>query len=390
MNKLLPTILTLALAFLLACSLTGPALGKTSRRRAAANLPNFGKTNDHYYRGAQPRASQYDDLARLGVKTIIDLRDDAQAYARPAAERAGLRYVNLPLNDKRRPLDDAAGRFLALVKDQANWPVYVHCAGGRHRTGAMTAVYRMTVDGWDLDRAYAEMKQYDFYTRNGHKPYKTFVEEYYRNLQAEASAPTTGHQTGQTGPEAVWGPGMSILQQIKEECAVQAGPSFGECFARGMQKAGASPQALAFTNRIHNDGFMRDFRNAGTVDIAYVYYPFRANEPQGAFLVNGSPNLIDVDDQSLLPQDGLKENPTYARLARKYPGLTLWPGNRNGTDAITASKLPGGGSQFAVAYLLRDGCHACKKIGTAQFAFHFDKAGTFSGVKLLNVAVSSK
>ena len=150
----------------------------------AVEPPNFGKVNEHYYRGAQPRADQYDELAEAGVKTIVDLRDDARSYARPAAERVGLRYINLPLNDKRYPPKDAAARFLAIVNDPANWPVYVHCAGGRHRTGAMTAVYRMTQEGWDINRAYSEMKEYDFYTRRGHRPYKVYVYDYYRDLKA--------------------------------------------------------------------------------------------------------------------------------------------------------------------------------------------------------------
>jgi tyrosine-protein phosphatase SIW14 len=202
--KMLQTLLGSALAVALACLLISVAGGQTGEqaskrlgqsrkaaRKAAAqaagvDLPNFGQINDHYYRGAQPTPRQYDDLKAIGVKTIVDLRDDAQPYANPSAERDGLRYFNLPLNDKRYPPEDAASRFLQIVNDQENWPVYVHCAGGRHRTGAMTAVYRMTVDGWELNRAYAEMKQYDFYTRMGHKPYKRYVENYYRDLRAEA------------------------------------------------------------------------------------------------------------------------------------------------------------------------------------------------------------
>ena len=90
----------------------------------------------------------------------------------------------MPLNDKQYPPKDAAERFLKAANDQANWPIYVHCAGGRHRTGAMTAVYRMSVDGWNIQHAYAEMKQYDFYTRNGHEPYKVYVYDYYGDLQA--------------------------------------------------------------------------------------------------------------------------------------------------------------------------------------------------------------
>ena len=151
---------------------------------AMVDVENFGQVTEFYYRGAQPKGDGYDQLAAIGVKTIIDLRDDPKDYARKLAEQAGMKYINFPLDDKGYPPPDAASKFLALVKDQENWPVYVHCAGGRHRTGAMTAVFRMTVQGWDADRAYEEMKDYDFYTRWGHKDMKRFVFNYYRGLNS--------------------------------------------------------------------------------------------------------------------------------------------------------------------------------------------------------------
>ncbi len=145
-------------------------------------VSNFGKVEEFYYRGAQPKDDEYDRLAALGIKTIIDLRNDPKNYAKSKAEIAGLKYVNLPMSDKDYPATDAADKFLSLVNDKANWPVYVHCAGGRHRTGAMTAVFRMKIQGWDVAQAYDEMKDYDFYTRFGHKAMKTFVFDYYQGL----------------------------------------------------------------------------------------------------------------------------------------------------------------------------------------------------------------
>src|SRR5262249_40082713 len=149
-------------------------------------VDNFGQVTDFYYRGGQPRGDEYSQLAAIGVKTIIDLRDDPKDYARALTEQAGMKYFNLPLSDKDYPPPASASKFLSLVNDKENWPVYVHCAGGRHRTGAMTAVFRMTVQGWDAERAYEEMKDYDFYTRFGHKAMKRFVFDYYRGMkQAE-------------------------------------------------------------------------------------------------------------------------------------------------------------------------------------------------------------
>ncbi len=159
----------------------------------AVDIENFGQVNDHIYRGGQPKGGNYRQLAALGVKTIVDLRGDSERNARSSAEQAGLRYINLPLEPKSYPQADAAARFLEIVNDKANWPVYVHCAGGRHRTGAMLAVYRMEVDHWTIEQAFDEMKQYDFYTRNGHGCYKDYVFDYFRDHQAHAQ-PATGAQ----------------------------------------------------------------------------------------------------------------------------------------------------------------------------------------------------
>jgi protein tyrosine/serine phosphatase len=67
---------------------------------------------------------------------------------------------------------------MTLVTDPANQPVYVHCAGGRHRTGVMTAVCRMTHDGWAAEQAFKEMKQYKFGADFLHPEFKKFVYAY--------------------------------------------------------------------------------------------------------------------------------------------------------------------------------------------------------------------
>ena len=96
------------------------------------------------------------------MKTVIDLRKDKLEESSAWAQAAGLKYINIPLTTKRAATDDQSNHFLKLVNDPANWPVYVHCKGGRHRTGQMTAIYRITQDRWTADQAYKEMQHYDF------------------------------------------------------------------------------------------------------------------------------------------------------------------------------------------------------------------------------------
>src|SRR5690349_11473725 len=122
-------------------------------RVAGIRIDNFGRINDKYYRGAQPNGRDYSDLAALGVRTVIDLTNDGRDDERGLVERAGMTFYRIPMTTSDRPADASVARFLKLVNDPANQPVYVHCQGGRHRTGTMTAVYRMTHDRWTADQA---------------------------------------------------------------------------------------------------------------------------------------------------------------------------------------------------------------------------------------------
>jgi tyrosine-protein phosphatase SIW14 len=160
--------------------LLGAAAAASAGTPAAIAIDNFGRINDMYYRGAQPQGRDYGDLAALGVKTIVDLTAAGEASAdEPAAvAKAGMKLVRIPLTTHDEPSGAAVTQFLAVVNDPANQPVYVHCQGGRHRTGALTAVYRMIHDRWSPDRAYAEMEQYRFGPAFLHAALKNFVYAY--------------------------------------------------------------------------------------------------------------------------------------------------------------------------------------------------------------------
>jgi protein tyrosine/serine phosphatase len=155
-------------------------------------IKNFGQMDERFYRGAQPKEKDYKDLAALGVKTVIDLRDEPTDYEKPAVEALGMRYVNIPMSDKQYPKEEQITAFLKLVDDPATGKFYVHCAGGRHRTGVMGAVYRFTRYHWNFDQVYKEMKDYDFYTRWGHGEMKKYVEDYWQRTQANNIAASAG------------------------------------------------------------------------------------------------------------------------------------------------------------------------------------------------------
>jgi protein tyrosine/serine phosphatase len=146
-------------------------------------IKNFGQMDARFYRGAQPKEDDYQSLAALGIKTVIDLRDDATSYEKSAVEALGMRYVNIPMSDKDYPREEQIATFLKLANDPDTGAFYVHCAGGRHRTGVMGAVYRFTKYGWNYEQVYKEMKDYDFYSRWGHGDMKKYVQDYWQRVQ---------------------------------------------------------------------------------------------------------------------------------------------------------------------------------------------------------------
>ena len=160
----------------------------TANQKLSANLQiirieNFGQMDERFYRGAQPSEKDYKDLAALGINTVIDLRDDPERNERPMVESLEMKYVNIPMAGKKYPTPAVTELFLKTVNDPATGKFFVHCAGGRHRTGAMGAVYRFQFYHWTFDQAYKEMKQYDFYTTWGHQAFKDFVVNYYAQTQ---------------------------------------------------------------------------------------------------------------------------------------------------------------------------------------------------------------
>jgi len=180
-----PNLITL---LVIVFALAGFAQGKGKVSKFPdVKIKNFGQMDDRFYRGARPKDQDYAALAALGVHTIIDLTDNSREYEQPAVERAGLKYVNIPMVDKSYPSMEQVNEFLKVANDPATGKFFVHCAGGRHRTGVMGAVYRFTHDHWNLQQALAEMDQYEFGSGVGHGKQRDFVSDYWQRFQSKSA-----------------------------------------------------------------------------------------------------------------------------------------------------------------------------------------------------------
>jgi uncharacterized protein (TIGR01244 family) len=117
------------------------------------------------------------ELKKLGFVSIINLREATESGAnldaeREAAERAGLHYVDLPLN-ARSPDPAVVAQFLQIVIEPANRPVLAHDSSG-DRPAALWLIKRLVVDGWDGDRAIKEATELGLTS----EPLKVFALDY--------------------------------------------------------------------------------------------------------------------------------------------------------------------------------------------------------------------
>ncbi|HEY3137297.1 MAG TPA: tyrosine-protein phosphatase [Blastocatellia bacterium] len=176
------SVLTCALALLASVSLAQQA-------ESYKELPNFHKVSDALYRGAQPLGGGVKKLAGLGIKTIINLRgeDDLARQEKKDAEAAGLHYFSVSMAGLSAPSDEQIARVMAIIDKPENQPVFIHCKRGSDRTGTIAAVYRISHDGWNPDRALAEAKTYGMsWTEFGMRGY---ISDYNKRKASTSSQP---------------------------------------------------------------------------------------------------------------------------------------------------------------------------------------------------------
>ena len=180
---------------ILLLSVAAAAKGASNPAFPNVHIKNFGQMDERFYRGAEPKSLEdIEALKELGINTVIDLQAKPEREERAWVESLGMRYVNIPMVERQYPRPEWVAAFMKTVDDPATGKFFVHCAGGRHRTGSMGAVYRFEKYGWNFDQVYSEMKQFDFYTKWGHGDFKTFVEDYARQVQGRhAAQPAAAH-----------------------------------------------------------------------------------------------------------------------------------------------------------------------------------------------------
>jgi hypothetical protein len=133
------------------------------------------------YRSGQLTVAGFTEVVqRYGIRTIVNVQDDnpdpdlfvsfwgsKTIRESELCARLGVRLVQIAPDlvsrraapgERPRAIDE----FLAVLDREDTYPVLIHCKAGLHRTGILTAVYRMEYQGWSHSAAYHELKGLGF------------------------------------------------------------------------------------------------------------------------------------------------------------------------------------------------------------------------------------
>jgi len=107
--------------------------------------------------GGQPSLVDVDQLARDGVKVIINLRPEGeydQQAIREKANAAGIKHITVPVAGAGGITIDNARRLDEILKEIGDSKSLIHCASG-NRAGALLAVRAYYVQGMDKEESLA-------------------------------------------------------------------------------------------------------------------------------------------------------------------------------------------------------------------------------------------
>ena len=137
------------------------------------SIPNFHQVHPWLYRSGQPTQTGLSNLQQMEIKTIINLKYDFLKFFQEGpgevkreqewATKANIRFEHIPLHPIWAPKAEEIDRVLTLIRNQDNWPIYIHCVSGVNRTGIIIGAYRVKFEGWTPQQAYKEMVSLGFH-----------------------------------------------------------------------------------------------------------------------------------------------------------------------------------------------------------------------------------
>ena len=171
------------------------ALVLTTYPLTAAGESKVFRIDDHVFRGKQPAKAEFATIAKMGIRTVLDLRGGPihGPRERKIVEAAGMQYISIRLSGIFPPKDKQMARILAILQDPNCTPVFVHCRRGGDRVGTVIACYRMFHDHWTNAQAMAEARKYRI------SPLEVLMQRYVRHFDPSRIQLPTPADSSDTG-----------------------------------------------------------------------------------------------------------------------------------------------------------------------------------------------
>lgn len=108
------------------------------------------------FRSAQPAPHQIGAAARLGVRTVVNLRGERLCGSywleQAACQRHGLKLVNFQVRSRAAPsLEELRGA--RELFESLEYPILMHCKSGADRAGLMSVLYQHLRGGVPMEQA---------------------------------------------------------------------------------------------------------------------------------------------------------------------------------------------------------------------------------------------
>jgi tyrosine-protein phosphatase SIW14 len=154
---------------------------------AFGGQPDFHQVDANVYHGRQPSDEGMAALARMGIKTVVDLRGGPvhAPHERRLVEQLGMNYFPERLSGVFSPNYDQIARLMKVLEDPNAAPIFVHCRRGCDRVSEVIACYRMIHDHWTNQQAFDEARA------NHISPLEVLMRHYILHFDPARTTPAT-------------------------------------------------------------------------------------------------------------------------------------------------------------------------------------------------------
>ncbi len=149
------------------------------------------------------------------------------------------------------------------------------------------------------------------------------------------------------------------------------------CVIATIEKSGNvdAARAARYLAKKGEVGYLSGWQKVGSVGIAEVKYPFRANTNSETLLIPLTGKAVEVASFAEKPE----ALAGWQTFAKQHPDASPWP-----PGELIASKSDSRGASFVFGYQIRT-CHACENIASAQVRYAFNTKGQFVKSELISI-----